>query len=37
MILSSVYFVGVSVRRRKFTSSLLGYEDKVLGNDRDNA
>ena len=37
MILSAVYFVGVSVRRRKFTSSLLGYEDKVLGNDRDNA
>ena len=37
MILSSVYFVGVSVRRRKFTSSLLGYEDKVLDNDRDNA
>ena len=37
MILSTVYFVGVSVRRRKFTSSLLGYEDKVLGNDRDNA
>ena len=37
MILSAVYFVGVGVRRRKFTSSLLGYEDKVLGNDRDNA
>ena len=37
MILSTVYFVGVSVRRRKFTSNLLGYEDKVLGNDRDNA
>ena len=37
MILSSVYFVGVSVRRRKFTSSLLGYENKVLDNDRDNA
>ena len=37
MILSAVYFVGVSVRRRKFTSSLLDYEDKVLGNDRDNA
>ena len=37
MILSAVYFVGVSVRRRKFTSSLLGYENKVLDNDRDNA
>lgn len=37
MILSAVYFVGVGARRRKFTSSLLGYEDKVLGNDRDNA
>ena len=37
MILSSVYFVGVSVRRRKFTSSLLGYEKKVLDNDRDDA
>lgn len=37
MLLSAVYFVGVGVRRRKFTSSLLGYEDKVLGNDRDNA
>ena len=37
MILSSVYFVGVSVRRRKFTSSLLGYENKVLDNDRDDA
>ena len=37
MILSAVYFVGVSVRRRKFTSSLLGYEDKVLGNDRNDA
>ena len=37
MILSAVYFVGVGVRRHKFTSSLLGYEDKVLGNDRDNA
>ena len=37
MILSAVYFVGVCVRRRKFTSNLLGYEDKVLGNDRDNA
>ena len=36
MILSAVYFVGVCVRRRKFTSNLLGYEDKVLGNDRDN-
>ena len=37
MILTAVYFVGVAVRRRKFTSDLLGYEDKVLGNNRDNA
>ena len=36
MILTAVYFVGVSIRRRKFTAELLDYEDKVLGNNRDN-
>ena len=36
MILTAVYFVGVSIRRRKFTTELLDYEDKVLGNNRDN-
>ena len=37
MILTAVYFVGVAVRRRKFTADLLDYEDKVLGNNRNDA
>ena len=37
MILTAVYFVGVAVRRRKFTADLLDYENKVLGNNRNDA